>query len=411
MTGTNSTAPGEGRSDDSRSPVGGGAPLSELARRTPPFHVMALLERAQTLQAQGRDILHLEVGEPDFPCPAPIMAAASAALERGDTRYTPAAGLPALREAIALDYRRRLGAPVTAEQVVVTPGASGALQLVMAALLNPGDEALLCDPGYPCNRQFVTLAGGVPRPLTLDAAEQFRLSRERLAAQWSERTRLAMVASPDNPTGNRLDGAELAEMARWCAGRQGTLVVDEIYQGLCYDASADTVLRHGDEAVVINSFSKYFGMTGWRLGWLVAPRALVPAIERLAQNWFLAPATVAQHAALAAFDEETLLIAEQRRQMLERRRTLLTESLPTLGLPVVGGAEGAFYLYLDVSAHTDDSFAFCQDLLEKAGVALTPGLDFGASHQPERYLRLAYTCDEARLREALRRIADYLERS
>ncbi|GAA5129671.1 aminotransferase class I/II-fold pyridoxal phosphate-dependent enzyme [Alloalcanivorax gelatiniphagus] len=371
---------------------------------------MALLERAQALQAAGRDILHLEVGEPDFPCPAPIMAAAGDALARGDTRYTPAAGLPALREAIALDYRRRLGAPVTADQVVVTPGASGALQLVMTALLNPGDEALLCDPGYPCNRQFVTLAGGVPRPLTLDPAEQFRLSHQRLAASWGERTRLAMVASPDNPTGNRLDTAELAAMARWCAERRGTLVVDEIYQGLCYDAPADTVLRHGDQAVVINSFSKYFGMTGWRLGWLVAPRALVPAIERLAQNWFLAPATVAQHAALAAFDEETLLIAEQRRQLLDRRRTLLKEALPALGLPVVGGAEGAFYLYVDVSAHTDDSFAFCQDLLEEAGVALTPGLDFGADHHPERYLRLAYTCDEDRLREALRRLADYLGR-
>ncbi|WP_228548530.1 aminotransferase class I/II-fold pyridoxal phosphate-dependent enzyme [Alloalcanivorax profundimaris] len=386
-----------------------GIQLSRLAGQTPPFHVMALLERAQALQAAGRDILHLEVGEPDFPCPAPIMAAAGTALERGDTRYTPAAGLPALREAIARDYRERLGAPVSAEQVVVTPGASGALQLVMTALLNPGDEALLCDPGYPCNRQFVTLAGGVPKPLPLDVADQFRLSREKLAQYWGTATRLAMVASPDNPTGNRVDTAELSAMADWCAQQGGTLVVDEIYQGLCYGAPADTVLRHGDRAVVINSFSKYFGMTGWRLGWLVAPREMVSAVERLAQNWFLAPATVAQHAALAAFDEETLLIAEQRRQLLDRRRTLLLEALPALGLPVVGGAEGAFYLYLDVSRHTDDSFAFCRDLLEKAGVALTPGLDFGAGHDPHRYLRLAYTCDEDRLREALRRLADYLE--
>jgi aspartate/methionine/tyrosine aminotransferase len=365
--------------------------LSHLAEQAPPFHVMALLERAQALEAAGHDILHLEVGEPDFPCAAPIMDAARRALDRGQTRYTPAAGLPALREAIAEDYRQRFGAPVSAAQVVVTPGASGALQLVMGALLNAGDEVLLCDPGYPCNRQFVTMFGGVPRPLPLQSEHGFRLTAEVLEGAWTDQTRVAMVASPDNPTGNRTDGAELARLARDCTARGGTLVVDEIYQGLCYGAPADTVLRHGDAAVVINSFSKYFGMTGWRLGWLVAPQAWVPAIERLAQNWFLA-------------------LAEQRRQLLDRRRTLLMEALPGIGLPVVGGAEGAFYLYLDVSAYTDDSFAFCRDLLERTGVALTPGLDFGAHHHPERYLRLAYTCEESRLHEALERLRTYLEK-
>lgn len=386
------------------------SPLSRLARQSPPFHVMVLLERAQALQARGRDIIHLEVGEPDFPCAEPIMAAARRALDNGATRYTPAAGLPALREAIAADYRQRLGAPVTPGQVMVTPGASGALQLIMGALIDPGDEVLLCDPGYPCNRQFVTLFGGVPKPLPLRAREGFRLTDEVLDAAWGERTRAAMVASPDNPTGNRTDTAELAALARRCADRGGALVVDEIYQGLCYDAPADTVLRHDSPALVINSFSKYFGMTGWRLGWLVAPEEWVPAIERLAQNWFLAPATVSQHAALAAFSEESLAIAEQRRQLLDRRRTLLLEALPELGLPVVGGGQGAFYLYVDVSAHTEDSFAFCQDLLEQAGVALTPGLDFGETHGPGRYLRIAYTVDESRLREALDRIAGFLER-
>lgn len=384
--------------------------LSRLAQQTPPFHVMALLERAQALQQAGRDIIHLEVGEPDFPCPAPIMAAARQAMDRDATGYTPASGLPELREAIARDYRERFKAPVDAEQIVVTPGASGALQLVMGALIDPGDEVLLCDPGYPCNRQFVTLFGGVPRALSLSADEGFKLTPQRLARAWGERTRAALVASPDNPTGNRLPGASLAAMASDCAARGGTLVVDEIYQGLCYQEEAETVLAHGSDAVVINSFSKYFGMTGWRLGWLVAPRAMVPAIQRLAQNWFLAPATVAQHGALAAFGEEALAIAEQRRALLSRRRTLLLEALPALGLPVVGGGEGAFYLYLDVSAHTNDSFAFCQRLLEEEGVALTPGLDFGFTHNPERYVRLAYTCDEARLREALERLSAFLGR-
>ena len=384
--------------------------LSRLAEHTPPFHVMALLERAQALQAAGRDVIHLEVGEPDFPCAEPIMAAAREALDAGATRYTPAAGLPALREAIARDYRQRLGAPVQAGQVVVTPGASGALQLLMGALLNPGDEVLLCDPGYPCNSQFVTMFGGVPKPLSLPAEQHFRLSLERLSSAWAARTRVAMVASPDNPTGNRMGTQQLAAMARWCDEQGGVLVVDEIYQGLCYDAPADTVLRHDSPALVINSFSKYFGMTGWRLGWLVAPAEWVPAIERLAQNWFLAPGTVAQHAALAAFSAESLAIAEQRRQWLERRRALLVEALPAMGLPVAGGGQGAFYLYLDVSAHTDDSFGFCRDLLEETGVAITPGLDFGRHHQPERYARLAYTCDEDRLRDALQRMASFMER-
>lgn len=384
--------------------------LSRLAEHTPPFHVMALLERAQALQAAGRDIIHLEVGEPDFPCAAPIMAAARKALDAGATRYTPAAGLPALREAIARDYRQRLGAAVQAEQVVVTPGASGALQLLMGALIDPGDEVLLCDPGYPCNSQFVTMFGGVPRPLSLPAEQHFRLSLELLSAAWTARTRVAMVASPDNPTGNLMDTDQLAALARWCGEQGGVLVVDEIYQGLCHGASVDTVLRHDSPALVINSFSKYFGMTGWRLGWLVAPAEWVPAIERLAQNWFLAPGTVAQHAGLAAFSPESLAIAEQRRLLLERRRALLVEALPAMGLPVVGGGQGAFYLYLDVSAHTNDSFGFCRDLLEETGVAMTPGLDFGQHHQPERYVRLAYTCDEDRLRDALQRIVDFLER-
>lgn len=384
--------------------------ISRLANTVPPFHVMALLERAQQLAAQGWDIIHLEVGEPDFPCPSPVMAAARHALDLGQTRYTPAAGLPALREIIAADYRDRFGAQVDPARIVVTPGASGALQLALGALLDPGDGVLLCDPGYPCNRQFVRMFGGVPQPMPLQASTGFRPSGDILRSAWGETTRVALVASPDNPTGNRIPAGELNDWARWCRERQGTLIVDEIYQGLCYGAEAETVLAHGDAAWVINSFSKYFGMTGWRLGWLVAPAGAVPAVERLAQNWFLAPGTVAQHAAMAAFSEDTLAIAEQRRQLLARRRTLLLEALPGMGLPVVGDSEGAFYIYVDVSAHTRDSFELCRRLLEEAGVAVTPGLDFGEAHQPERYIRLAYTCDEERLHQALERLARFLER-
>ncbi|KGD65062.1 aminotransferase [Alcanivorax nanhaiticus] len=383
--------------------------LSRYASEVPPFHVMALLERAQQLTAQGRDVIHLQVGEPDFSTPDPVMDAIRDAMAHGQTGYTPAAGLPALREAIAADYRERFGAAVSPGQVVVTPGASGALQLALAALINPGDGVLLPDPGYPCNRQFVRLVGGEVQPLVLSAENQFALTTRDLTEAWQDSTRVAMVASPDNPTGNMLSPTLLAEMAKAVKQRGGTLLVDEIYQGLCYGQPAGSVLAETDDVVVINSFSKYFCMTGWRLGWLVAPPALVPAIERLAQNLFLAPSTPAQYGAIAALEEASLTILEQRHQLLARRRQCLLNGLAHLKVPVVSRADGAFYLYADVSAFTDDSFAFCVDLLEKAGVAMTPGLDFGEGHDHGRYVRLAYTCTESRLTEALHRIEHYLE--
>ena len=383
--------------------------LSHFAKQIPPFHVMALLERAQQLAAQGHDVIHLEVGEPDFETPAPVLEAIAEATRERGTGYTPAAGLPALRQAIADDYRDRFAATVLPSQIVVTPGASGALQLALAALINPGDGVLLCDPGYPCNRQFVNLVGGRPQPLVLKADNHFTLTRNDLLSAWQSNTRLAMVASPDNPTGNMLSLDTLQAMAEGAVKKGGLLLVDEIYQGLCYRGPAESVLSRTDQVMVINSFSKYFCMTGWRLGWLVAPEPLVPAIERLAQNLFLAPSTPAQHGALAALQEPTLTILEQRHQLFARRRQCLLNGLAHLKLPVVSNADGAFYVYVDVSAWTDDSFAFCADLLEKEKVAMTPGLDFGAGHDPHRYVRLAYTCAESRLVDALHRLGRYLE--
>ncbi|MCG8394691.1 MAG: aminotransferase class I/II-fold pyridoxal phosphate-dependent enzyme [Pseudomonadales bacterium] len=383
--------------------------LSHFASQIPPFHVMALLERAQQLEGQGRDVIHLEVGEPDFETPGPVLDAIHDAMSHGKTGYTPAAGLPALREAIAADYRNRFAAEVSPERIVVTPGASGALQLALAALINPGDGVLLCDPGYPCNRQFVRLVGGEPQPLVLDAQDHFSLSPQALLEAWQPSTRVAMVASPDNPTGNMLSLDTLQALAAGACEQGGILLVDEIYQGLCYTQPAASVLSRTDQVVVINSFSKYFCMTGWRLGWLVAPEPLVPALERLAQNLFLAPSTPAQYGALTALEESSLTILEQRHQLLARRRQCLLNGLAHLKLPVVSRADGAFYVYVDVSAHTDDSFAFCADLLEKAHIAMTPGLDFGEGHDHRRYVRLAYTCSESRLVEALHRLETYLE--
>ena len=383
--------------------------LSHLARDIPPFHVMALLERAQALEAQGRDVIHLEVGEPDFPTSQVIVDAVSQALSRGDMGYTPAAGLPELRETIAEDYRQRFHADVSASQVVVTPGASGALQLALAALVNPGDGVLVCDPGYPCNRQFVRQLGGVPQPVALHAERQFQLDAAQLAAAWQPSTRVAMVASPDNPTGNVLTAAELALMAKHAKQRDGMLLVDEIYQGLTHDHAPESVLSRSHDVIVINSFSKYFCMTGWRLGWLVAPEALVPAIERLAQNLFLAPSTPAQYGALAAFSEPAQAEHRARQQEMKARRDVLLRGLQALGLPLAARSQGAFYVYVDVSAHTQNSHQFCLDLLDAEAVAITPGIDFGDVHGGQRYVRMAYTCDVPRLKEALHRLKRFLE--
>ena len=384
-------------------------PRSRFAQHVPPFHVMALLARAQALAAEGHDVIHLEVGEPDFPTPPAVNQAIQQAMNSAPMGYTPAAGLPALRQAISQYYADYYDATVPASRVIVTPGASGALQLALAAAINPGDGVLVTDPGYPCNRQFVALVGGVPQPVVLDAARQFRLAADDLWQAWQPTTRLAMVASPDNPSGNVIAVDDLGQMAHGCVQRGGLLLVDEIYQGLCYQQRPASVLAQTDQVLVINSFSKYFSMTGWRLGWMVVPDSWAPVIERLAQNLFLAPSTPAQYGALAAFQDNTLALLEQRRQVLAARRQTLLDGLARLGLPVASAAEGAFYVYVDISRCAEDSFVFAQRLLEQAKVAVTPGIDFGNGHGPARYIRIAYTCDEARLRQAMDRLQQFLQ--
>lgn len=380
--------------------------------RIAPFHVMALLAEAQRLQAAGHDVIHLEVGEPDFPAPPTIIAAGQQALAAGLTHYTPATGLPALRDAIAGYYRDRFAVALDPARVIVTPGASGALQLALALLVNPGDGVLLTDPGYPCNRHFVELVNGQPQMLTLPCDASVTgatLNAERVAAGWQPNTVAALFASPDNPTGSVLAEAEAAAIAEVISCRGGALLMDEIYQGLVYDRPATTVLSVAPDTLVLNSFSKYFGMTGWRLGWLVVPAEHIAAVERMAQNFFIAPPTLSQHAALAAFSSDTRAELDRRRDLLAARRALLLEKLPALGLRVIGEPAGAFYLYLDASAITHDSFAFCQRLLAEQFVALTPGADFGQQHGPAHCLRIAYTTSAARLEEALTRLADFID--
>lgn len=387
-----------------------------------PFHVVELLTRARELEAAGHDIIHMEVGEPDFPTPEPIAQAAINAIRSGRTLYTQALGLPELREAIAAFYRQRYGVAVPASRIAVTNGASGALNLAFACLADPGSEWLLADPGYPCNRHILRAYEGRPVALPVGPASNFQPSAAQVAAAWNEHTAGLLVASPANPTGTLLAPDEMAGLAEVCRTRGGHFLVDEIYHGLTYgtDASSTgntapgsggdmTACAVGDDIWVINSFSKYFQMTGWRLGWLVMPEAYVRDIEKLAQNLVLCPSTPAQHAALAAFAPATIALLEARRDEFRRRRDFLAPALEDLGLRVIARAEGAFYLYCDCSALATDSFALARDLLERAGIAATPGLDFG-DNEPQRHIRFAYTTSIDRLATAIKRLRRYFGR-
>ncbi len=384
--------------------------MNKIARRMAdiqPFHVMEILKRAHQLEAAGRDIIHLEVGEPDFPTPPTIVEAARDFLAGGHVHYTPALGLTALREAIARFYHDRFGADISPERIIVTPGASGALMLALAVTTDPGDEWLLPDPGYPSNRHLVRSFEGVARALPVDASTRFQPTPAQLADAWTARTRGLMVASPANPTGTLLTQAEIIALHEAVAARGGILIVDEIYQGLNYGVDASTALTSLEDVFVVNSFSKYFGMTGWRLGWVVAPQAYVRQIEKLAQHFFISPSTPAQHAALAAFTPATLEVLEERRHAFAARRNTLLPALRELGFRFATEPQGAFYLYADISDLADNSETLARRLIEDAGVATTPGIDFG-DNAPDRHLRIAYTTGEARLVEAAERIARVL---
>lgn len=384
-------------------------PVAERMGEIEPFHVMELLARARELEADGRSIIHMEIGEPDFATPQPIVAAAQQALAEGRTHYTPALGLPALREAISGFYQDRYGVEVPARRIVITPGASGALLLALGVVLDRDSEVLLADPGYPCNRHFVRFIEGRARAVEVGAATDYQLTAELLAEHWCETTRAAMIATPSNPTGTLVAASELSAMASLVRDKGGALLVDEIYHGLVYEQDTPTALAISDDIFLINSFSKYFCMTGWRLGWLVVPDAYVRQVEKLAQNLFIAAPTLAQYAALAAFTSETLEILEQRKQAFKERRDFLLPALREMGFDIPVNPQGAFYLYADCSRFTNDSFHFATELLEQAGVAVTPGIDFG-NYLPEKHLRFAYTTSLENLIEGVERIRRYLHR-
>ena len=386
---------------------------SRIARRMSdiqPFHVMALLARARELEAQGRSIIHMEIGEPDFPTPQPVIAAGIRALQQGNIHYTPALGLPQLRQAIAAFYLERYGLGISPARIIVTPGASGALLLALGILINPGEKVLMSDPGYPCNRHFVRLIESLPIGIGTDSASGYQLTPELIAKHWDAMTTAVMIASPANPTGTLLDPENLRAIVEKVHALGGKLIADEIYHGLVYQGEAATALSVSDEVFVINSFSKYFGMTGWRLGWLVAPETYVRDADKLAQNIFLAASTPAQYAALAAFQPETIAILEQRRTEFQHRRDYLLPALRNLGFDVPINPQGAFYLYADCSRFTKNSETFARDVLEHAGVAITPGVDFG-NYEAQRHVRFAYTTSLENLMEGVRRLQAFLHKS
>jgi aspartate/methionine/tyrosine aminotransferase len=380
-------------------------PLAARLAGIEPFHVMDILARARALEAQGRSVIHLEIGEPDFPTADRIVQAGIEALQRGDTHYTPSLGLPALRAAIAAGYAAAFRPDP--DRVIVTPGASGALTLLFAALLSPGDRVLMADPGYPCNRHFVRLFEGEAVGIPVGADTAYQLTADLIRTHWTERTVAVLLASPSNPTGTLVGEDEMQRIVATVQELGGVLIVDEIYHGLTYGVDAVSVLGFSDRVFVVNSFSKYYGMTGWRLGWLVAPADYVPALDKLAQNVFLAASTVSQHAALAAFEPMVKAELERRRDVFRQRRDYLLPALRALGFGIPVVPEGAFYLYADCSRFSNDSERLASDLLESAGVAITPGLDFGR-HLPGRHVRFSYANTRENLEEGVRRLARFL---
>jgi aspartate/methionine/tyrosine aminotransferase len=377
--------------------------LSARAHVMEPFRVMQVLADAQALEARGVDVIHLEVGEPDFATPEAIVEAGRSAMAGGRVRYTAAQGTADLRAGIAADYARVYGLSLDLERVVITAGASAGILLALAAATDAGDRVLLPDPGYACNRHFVAALGALPVLLQVPPERGFQPTAEQVAAAWTPDTRALMLASPANPTGTVLDRGELVAIAEVVRARRGALIVDEIYGRLVFDQPPRTALSEIPDAIIVNSFSKYYAMTGWRLGWMVVPQAWIEPVRRLAQNLFVAPSTLAQAAALAAFQPATESELQARVRELGARRDFLLQALPGLGLTVRARPEGAFYIYTDSTAHGEDSEALCRRILNEAGVALTPGTDFspisGADH-----LRIAYTQPLVRLKEAVVRL-------
>lgn len=384
---------------------------AERVRKIEPFRVMDIVARAAALEADGHDVVHMEVGEPDFPTPGAIVKAGQKALSAGKTKYTTAQGLPELRECISQQYMDWYGISIDPSRIFVTTGGSAALLLVTAMLLNVDEGFLMTDPGYPCNRHFLHAFEAEPQLVPVTADDHFQLTPALIERHWKDNTRGALIASPANPTGAVIARKDLEQIASAIKQRNGYLVVDEIYHGLAYgDVAQDTVLSIDPSAFVVNSFSKYFGMTGWRLGWMVVPPDAVKIAEKLSQNLFICPSSVAQYAALGAFSTDAKNEMERNKAEFKKRRDFLVPALRKLGFGVPLMPEGAFYVYAKLPAGLGSSEAFAQFLLEQHHVAITPGTDFG-TYLAEDYARFSYSQDLETLKKGVERITLALERN
>lgn len=391
--------------------------ISTRANRIEPFYVMEVAKAAQALAAKVADtaepMIFLNIGEPDFTAPPLVQEAADRAIREGRTQYTPALGIEPLRQALSDWYAQRFGVDVPARRIVITAGASAALQLVCLSLIDAGDEILMPDPSYPCNRHFVSAAEGRAVLLPTTAEERFQLSADKVQAAWSDKTLGVLLASPSNPTGSSIAPQELRRIHEVVKAHNGVTIIDEIYLGLSHDdAYGQTALAIDDNIISINSFSKYFNMTGWRLGWAVVPESLVPVVERVAQNLFICASTIAQHAALACFAPESIAEYERRRAEFKARRDYFIPALEALGLPVPVVPDGAFYAWADCTQAAkklgvEGSWDFAYAVMEQAHLAITPGRDFG-SHDTGRFVRFSTASSMAQLQEAIARLRKLL---
>jgi len=367
-----------------------------------PFRVMQLLERAKVLEAGGKEIIHMEIGEPDFPTPPAVIEAAKQLLDQHNQYYTPSTGAPELQKSLSQWYGSEYGVEVSPDRILITPGTSGAFSLIYAALLDPDESVLLPDPGYPCQRNFIRLAGGEPVNVPVGPETKYHLSAGLVSKHWRKNTRAAVVISPGNPTGTLIEPDELKKIAATCDERGGYLISDEIYHGLTYSTKAPCALEFSNNAIVVNGFSKRWAMTGWRVGWVIVPESLIDACRRVMQNIFIAAPTLSQYAAITALQERASL--EKMRMAYDERRRFLLAELPKLGFDIVVEPQGAFYIYANVEQLTGDSKKYCWQLLDEKGVAITPGEDFG-QFRADQHVRFSYANSMAKLQEGIRRLS------
>jgi len=377
--------------------------ISNRLKRVESFHVMSLMAEAKKLEAQGHHVVHMEMGEPDFSTPAPIVEAGIVALQKGITHYTPTLGLPELRETIAQFYSKEYKVSVLPEQIIITPGSALALQLVLSLIVSVGDQVVIADPAYPSTYNLVNLLGGSVLHIPVTEESSWQLNIELIRQHWDDSVNAVLLASPSNPTGTILEDQQLQDIAKFCAEKSVFLLVDEIYHGLVYSHAPITAVGINQNTFVINSFSKYYGMTGWRVGWIVAPKAYLDEANKLAQHTYLAAPTPGQYAALAAFQNDAQEILIQRREQFRKRRDFLLDALKSLGFGIQVKPEGAFYIYADSSYFSEDSYEFARKVLDKSHVAFIPGIDFGVAGAKE-HVRFAYTTSLENLEIGIERL-------